>query len=158
MPAVDDRVAKFREHLEYLRGDLESLNQQRNKVEREIALVEPTIKNHQDLYNSVIGAYPKAQEASPRKYRGMSQVEAARRFLPEHDNKPHHAKEIWTAISAEGITSKADEPVWFLATNLKVHRDFEAIGDKKVTFPLKEEAYRAELEKIKKETLEGRSS
>jgi hypothetical protein len=154
--AMDDRATKLKEHLDYLRAELERLNKERNKIEREIALTENTLKNGQALYNSWTGAYPPVEETAVKKYDGMSQVNAAKRFLAEHDNRPLHAREIWAELSAHGITSKAKEPVWALATNLGLHKEFIPIGDKKATFRLKEEAYQAELEKIKKEALGGR--
>jgi hypothetical protein len=154
--AMDDRVGKLKEHLEYLRTELNRLNRERSKVEREISLIENTLKNGEALYNSWTGAYPPVEEETRKKYEGMSQGEAARRFLAEHDNKPFHIREIWSAISSQGITSKAKEPIWAFSTNLSLHKDFEPIGTKKATFRLKEEAYKTELEKIKKEALEGR--
>jgi len=156
MMAVDDRTAKLKEYLEHLRAELERLNKDRGRIEREISLAENALKNSQALYNSMTGAYPPVEEPTPKKYDGMSQVEAARRFIAERDNKPFHAREIWAELSAHGITSKAKEPIWALATNLGLHKEFVPIGDRKATFRLKEEAYQAELEKIKKEALEGR--
>lgn len=153
---MDDRLEKIKEHIEYLAEELARLTKERNRIDREISLVENSLKNHQALYNSRTGAYVESEKEVPGKYDGMSQVAAARRFLAEHDNKPFHASEIWAELSVHGISSKAKEPVWALATNLGLHKDFVPIGDKKATFRLTDEAYQSELEKIKKEAIEGR--
>lgn len=152
---MEDRLGKLKQHLDYLTEELARLKKEHDKIEREIALTENALKNGQALYNSRSGAYPQI-EPSPAKYNGMSQIEAARRFLAEHDNKPYHAREIYAELSANGINFKAKEPVWALSTNLALHKDFEPIGDKKATFRLKDTAYQKELEQIKREHMEGR--
>lgn len=149
------RLQKIKQHIEYLSQELERLMKERSKADREIALVENGLRNHQSLYDSFSGAYS-ADELGPKKYEGMSQVAAARRFIGEHDNKAYHASEIWAELSASGATSKAKEPIWALATNLGLHKDFAAIGSRKATFRLTDEAYQGELEKIKKEAMEGK--
>lgn len=152
---MEDRLEKLKQHLNYLTEELARLKKERDKIEREVALTENALKNGQALYNSRSGAYT---EIEPRvgKYDGMSQVAAARRFLAEHDNKPYHAREIYAELSGDGVKFKGKEPVWSLATNLALHKDFEPIGNRKATFRLKDEAYQAELERIKKEAMEGK--
>jgi hypothetical protein len=152
---MDERAERLKEHLEYLRRELERLHRERDKIDLEISLVQNGLKNHQALFNSWAGESPSGDGASPGKYNGMSQVAAARRFLAEHDNKPFHASVIWSELSAREITSKAKHPVWALATNLKLHKDFEAVGHKKATFRLTDEAYQAELERIKREAMKA---
>lgn len=153
---AEDRLEKVKKHIEYLSQELERLKRERSKVDREIALIENALKNHASLYNSWSGAYSEGKEKAPGKYNGMSQVAAARRFIAEHDNKPYHVSEIWAELSACGVTSKAKEPIWALATNLGIHGDFVAIGNRKATFRLKDETYQAELERIRKEAIEGK--
>jgi hypothetical protein len=153
---MEDRLERLKQHLDYLTQELARLKKERDKIEREIELTESALKNSQALYNSRSGAYPEV-EPIPKKYDGMSQIDAARRFLAEHENKPFHVREIWATISAEGVISKAKEPWWSLATNLGLQkRIFVAIGNRKATFRLTEEAYMKELEKINKERIEQR--
>ena len=152
---VDDRLQKLKEHLDYLTEELARLKKERDKVEREIALTENALKNGQALYNSRSGAYPEIKPI-PAKYDGMSQVDAAKRLLAERGNKPLHAREIYAELSANGIQFKAKEPIWALATNLGLHKDFEPIGEARATFRLKDNAYQKELEKIKEEAIKGR--
>ena len=150
---------KLKEQLDDLSRDLDRMKRERDKIDREIALAEEGLKYLKALHNSRSGAYAVRDEARPisaAKYEGMSQVAAARRFITEHENRAFHAAEVWRELSANGIASKAKEPVWALATNLKLSKDFEPIGDAKATFRLTKEAYQRELEKIKREWITGR--
>ena len=153
---MDDRLEKIKKRLEDLSQELEELKRERNRIDREISLIENSLKNHQALYNSRSGGYVISGEKVPGKYDGMSQVSAARRFIAENGNKPYHASEIWAELSAHGITSKAKEPIWALATNLALHKDFVPFGNRKATFRLKDEAYYDELERIKEDAIKDK--
>lgn len=153
---MDVELEGIKKHIEEYSQELEELKRQRNRIDREISLVENILKNHQALYNSRSGGYAVSGEKVPGKYDGMSQVAASRRFIAENGNKPYHASEIWAELSSQGVTSKAKEPIWALATNLGLHKDFVPIGNRKATFRLKDEAYQDELERIKEDAIKGK--
>ncbi len=150
---------KLSGQIEDLSRELERMKSDRNKIDREIALAEEGLKYLRALQNSRSGEYAVQDElylAMGTRYEGMSQVAAARRFIAEQGNRPLHAAEVWRELSANGVVSKAKEPVWALATNLRLGKDFKPIGDAKATFRLTGEAYQRELERIKREQARAR--
>jgi hypothetical protein len=96
-----------------------------------------------EVSESIQGESAQGERPSP------TQIGAARRVLALGSNRPLHAMEIWRWVSRQGVTSKAKEPVWALATNLELSKDFEKVG--RSVFRLTQEAYTKELEALARE-------
>ena len=145
---LEESIGKVGEELHRLKRDHVQLSEK-------VALTERALEALLALRNgkgpaTVVPQSTQAEDAQVEPG-SLTQIATARRVLALGSNQPLHAKEIWQMVCRQGVTSKAKEPVWALATNLELSKDFERVG--RGIFRLTQEAWMKELQAL---AVEGR--